>query len=146
MGSVTVRTKKQKVRLLIMILQALIGILFFVLGIQSIAGEQSVAGDLGTMLSEHVGGNREFYLYIAAVIELISGAVLTASLFALVKTKVLRYAMNTVIILWAAAVLILDIAGQSFSSGRFDWLGWTESIVFHLILLCSLLIVRFERI
>lgn len=146
MGSITAKTRKQKVRILIMILQTLIGILFFVLGIRSIAGEQGLAGDLGTVFSRHIGGESEFYLYIAAVIELMSGAVLIASLFALVKTKVLRYAMNTVIILWLTAVLMLDIAGQPFSSGRFDWLGWTESIVFHLILLCSLLIVRFERI
>ncbi|MCF7933928.1 MAG: hypothetical protein K9L73_03975, partial [Spirochaetia bacterium] len=61
------------------------------------------------------------------------------------KTKIMQYALNTGIVLWGITILALDIPGQSFSSGGFDWMLWLEYAAIHLILLGVLLIIRSDR-
>ena len=135
----------KKVKFLIILMQALAGILFFVMGIQGFADQEGTTQQLGLALSRTIGGDRGIYLMIFAVSELLCGGILIASLFALVKTKIMRYALDTTIILWGISICMIDLFGQSFSLHHFDWILWFEYVVIHLILLCVLCVIRFDR-
>lgn len=139
------KTTKRQRSLLITALQGLTGVLFFIMGLEGLADNQGISMELGRAVSGMFGGDSDIYMVIIAVSELLSGAILIASLFAIIKTKIMQYALNTVIVLWGITILVLDILGQSFSSGGFDWMLWLEYTAIHLILLGVLLIIRSDR-
>lgn len=132
-------------KVIILALQILIAILFITLGIQGFADEQGVTKEIGVSIERVFGGDSDIYQSVIAAAQLLCGAVLGASLFALVDTKVIRIALDTVIVIWAVVIIVLDILGQSFSSGGFDWLFWLQSTSVHLILLAALLLVKNRR-
>jgi hypothetical protein len=139
------KTTKRQRSLLITAMQGLTGVLFFIMGLEGLADNQGISMELGRAVSGMFGGDSDIYMVIIAVSELLSGAILIASLFAIIKTKIMQYALNTVIVLWGITILVLDILGQSFSSGGFDWMLWLEYTAIHLILLGVLLIIRYDR-
>ncbi|MDA3832892.1 MAG: hypothetical protein PF495_05805 [Spirochaetales bacterium] len=122
-------TKRQKLHLLVTILQVLIGVYLIAGGVEVLTG-----------------GWRDLLEGAVAALQLSSGSLLIASLFALDKTKVLRRSVGAVVILWAAAVLLMDVAGQPFFSPGFNWLVWIQTTGVHIIILVMLLIVRLEKL
>lgn len=105
------------------IIQVSAGVLFLLMGIAGITGNNSV----------HV-----ILEIIIAIIELACGIVLIAIVFAKIDKKLVKTVQLVSIVLWLLIITMLDILAPNFSSSRFDWLVWGQSLILHFIVLVSL--------
>ncbi len=133
------KTKTQKIKQVISLLQVLVGIYGILFGISGISGHAlfSIAHDWGE-------ANQALILIISLLL-LISGAAMVATLFTKKGTIIMKWAMDGVVGIWAVVIILLDFVGQIHSAARFSFITWLPTVLSHLIILTVLLLVRFEK-
>lgn len=135
----TVSTKRIS---LVSLMHMTVGLLFLVQGIHGLASLNTQQSPIGQSLSKAFGGNTVYLELIMALLLTGCGVVITASYFMNIDARIKQRAWLVILTIWVMLMVVLDIILPNFHSRFFDWLAWAQQLLFHSIVLLSILIVR----
>jgi len=119
-------------------IQTAAGFLFLVMGIAGLAGDPVAYGDLNQTFYRFFSNYYKTLQIILALIELASGIVLIATLFAKVSRKLERGALLAAAVILLIIILLQFVAAPSFGGAGFNWLEWGWMLLLHAIVLIAL--------
>ncbi len=125
--------------------QVAFGLLFLIMGIAGITGENSFLGELGRSVSEVFGSDLAVIEILFSILELFCGIVLIATIFAKVHKRLVHGVIMAAIMFWIVVIILHDIVLPDFHSGRFDWFFWGQTLVLHIVALIALVLTWLER-
>lgn len=124
-------------------MQAILGLLFLLYGIEGMIEFGSPSSELGRLLSRTFGNVSGLVEFIIALVELLSGSALIAALFTPLVKSFRRWAVWSILIVWILVMFILDIVAPNFGASNFAWISWGQQLLIHgLILLGVMSITR----
>ncbi len=119
-----------------------LGMLFLVQGIHGLVFLDTSTSQIGRSLSKAFGGNTVYLELVISLMLATCGLVITASYFMNTDRQTRRRAWLGILVLWVLLMAVIDIVLPNFHSRYFDWLAWVQQLLFHIIVLLSILIVR----
>jgi len=121
------------------VLQIVVAIFLFTLGLIAILEWNSGASQLGRGLTRLFGGPNNPISLIVAIVELAAGAIVFAALFVNVASRLIYVLTIIIAVLWVVEIIIAFFAQDAF---RPDFLIWLNRLSADVIILLGLWLIN----
>ncbi|MBN2656929.1 MAG: hypothetical protein JXR86_07695 [Spirochaetales bacterium] len=131
----------------ILFLQLSLALMFISFGLVGIINYNSDLANFGRSVNKLFGQSNDVIPVLFAVLELVAGVLLIASLFSGVSSRVLSVSLLVIFIFWIVFIVMnyfLDGFGMN-QYGREDFLGWLKNLSPQLVALSGLWIITRSR-
>lgn len=131
---------KQKVSIdKLAVLQAVVGVALFLIGLLAIVNYNSTGRELQRSLTELVGGKSDTMDLVFGILLVASAVLVAGAVFVPLDKKLLFLATLVAFIVWAVRIVLLYIVADIFEP---DFLVWATPLSVDLIVLMALWIVN----
>jgi len=121
------------------ILQILVAVFLFTLGLMGLVDYDSGWSRLGRDINRVFGGANDPFTVIVAVVELVAGVLLAAALFVPVSTRWLYWTTLVIAIVWAVRIVLFLFVSRIFEP---TFLAWLNQLAADCILLLALWMIN----
>jgi len=121
------------------ILQIVVAVFLFTLGLMAVIRYDSDLARLGRELNRAFGRTNDPFNIIVAVVEMVAGVLLAAAVFAPVKTRWLYWTTLVIAIVWAVRIVLFLFVDRIFEP---TFLVWLNRLASDLILLLALWLIN----
>lgn len=121
------------------VLQIVVGLFLFTLGLIGIADWSSEASQFGRGLTRLIGGSNNPVNVVIAIVQLAAGVIVFGALFIAVRSRLIYWLTVVIAILW-----IVEIVIGFFAQGLFepDFIIWLNRLSADVIILAALWLIN----
>jgi hypothetical protein len=121
------------------VLQIVVAVFLFTLGLMAVIRYDSGLARLGRDLNRALGGTNDPFNIIVAVVEMVAGVLILAALFVPVKTRWLYWTTLVVAVVWAVRIVLFLFVQDIFEP---TFVAWLNRLAADLVLLLALWMIN----